>query len=113
MPKVNKLHSPKLRLMQALSVATFTQNFMRIRCTVMEKHHQTFQHTLVCVTTFTVPVHLHGTYFAPFLLLTGRCYDAETGAILLLLKRGFCMISFLKRFGEVIISSNFERNQRP
>ena len=44
---------------------------------------------LVCVTTFTMPVHLHGIYFAPFLLLTRRCYDAETSAILLLLKRAF------------------------
>ena len=45
--------------------------------------------TVVCVTTVTVPVHLHGTNFAPFLLLTRRCYDAETSAILLLLKRAF------------------------
>ena len=35
-PKVNKLQSPKLRLTQSLLVATFTQNFMRFRCTVME-----------------------------------------------------------------------------
>ena len=42
-----------------------------------------------CVTTFTTPVYLHGTNFAPFLLLTRRCYDAETSAILLLLKRAF------------------------
>ena len=44
---------------------------------------------LVCVTTVSMPVHLHGTNFAPFLLLTRRCYDAETSAILLLLKRAF------------------------
>ena len=44
---------------------------------------------LVCVTTVTKPVHLHGTNFAPFLLLTRRWYDAETSAILLLLKRAF------------------------
>ena len=44
---------------------------------------------LVCVTTVTMPVHLHGTNFAPFLLLTRRCYDAETSAILLHLKRAF------------------------
>ena len=42
---------------------------------------------LVCVTTVTMPVHLHGTNFAPFLLLTRTCYGAETSAILLLLKR--------------------------
>ena len=35
-PKVNKLQSPKLRLTQSLLVATFTQNFMRFRNTVME-----------------------------------------------------------------------------
>ena len=86
-PKVNKLQSPKLRLTQSLLVATLTQNFMRFRCTVMEKRHQNFHHTVVCVTTITIPVHLHGTNFAPFLLLTRRCYDAETSAILLLLKR--------------------------
>ena len=45
--------------------------------------------TVVCVTTVIMPVHLHGTNFAPFLLLTRRCYDAETSAILLLLKRAF------------------------
>ena len=44
---------------------------------------------IVCVTTVTMPVHLHGTNFVPFLLLTRRCYDAETSAILLLLKRAF------------------------
>ena len=48
-PKVNKLQSPKLRLTQSLLVATFTQNFMRFRCTVMEKRHQNFQpHSSVC-----------------------------------------------------------------
>ena len=45
--------------------------------------------SLVCVTTITMPVHLHGTNFALFLLHTRRCYDAETSAILLLLKRAF------------------------
>ena len=50
---------------------------------------KTFHHTIVCVTTVTVPVHLHGTNFAPFLLLTRRCYDTETSTILLLLKRAF------------------------
>ena len=48
-PKVNKLQSPKLRLTQSLLVATFTQNFMRFRCTVMEKCHQNFPpHSSVC-----------------------------------------------------------------
>ena len=63
---------------------------------------------IVCVTTITVPVHLHGTNFAPFSLLTRRCYDAETSAILLLLKS---MISFLKSFGEVIVSSNLRETK--
>ena len=27
----------------------------------------------VCVTTFTIPVHLHGASFVSLLLLTGRC----------------------------------------
>ena len=35
-PKVKKLQSPKLRLTQSLLVATFTQKFMRFRCTVVE-----------------------------------------------------------------------------
>ena len=49
MPKVNKLQSRKLRLTQSLLVATFTQNFMRFRCTVMEKRHQNFPpHSSVC-----------------------------------------------------------------
>ena len=43
----------------------------------------------VCVTTFTMPVHLHGAYFVSFSLLTGRCYDAETSVILVLLDRAF------------------------
>ena len=48
-PKVNKLRSPKLRLTQPLLVATFTQNFMRFRCTVMEKRHQNISpHNSVC-----------------------------------------------------------------
>ena len=48
-PKVNTLQSPKLRLTQSLLVATFTQNFMRFRCTVMEKRHQHFlPHSSVC-----------------------------------------------------------------
>ena len=48
-PKVNKLQSPKLRVTQSLLVATLTQNFMRFRCTVMEKRHQNFPpHSSVC-----------------------------------------------------------------
>ena len=47
--KVNKLQSPKLRPKQSLLVATFTQNFMRFRCMVMEKHHQNVSpHSSVC-----------------------------------------------------------------
>ena len=48
-PKVNKLQSPKRRLTQSLLAATFTQNFMRFCCTVMEKRHQNFlPHSSVC-----------------------------------------------------------------
>ena len=54
-----------------------------------EKPSKMLHHTTVCVTTFTVPVHLHEPYFVIVILLTGRCYDAETSAILLLLKRAF------------------------
>ena len=88
-PKVNKLQIPKFRLTQSLLVATFTQNFMQFRCTVTEKRHQNFPpHSSVCDDRY-MPVHLYGTNFAPFLLLTRRCYDAKTSAILLLLKRAF------------------------
>ena len=49
MPKVNKLQSPKLRLTQSLLVATLPQNFMRFRCTAMEKRYQNFPpHSSVC-----------------------------------------------------------------
>ena len=42
-----------------------------------------------------------------------RCYDAETIKCQSApFKKGFCMISFLKSFGEVIVSSKFERKQR-
>ena len=48
-PKVIKLQSPKVRLTQSLLVATLTQNFMRFRCTVMEKRHQNVSpHNSVC-----------------------------------------------------------------
>ena len=48
-PKVNNLQSPKLRHTQSLLVATFTQTFMRFRCTVMEKCHQNFPpHSSMC-----------------------------------------------------------------
>ena len=48
-PKVNNLQSPKPRLTQSLLVATFTQNFMRFRCRVMEKRHQNVSpHNSVC-----------------------------------------------------------------
>ena len=43
-----------------------------------------------------MPVHLHGAYFVSFLLLTGRCYDAETSVILLLLDRALPDMLFAK-----------------
>ena len=60
----------------------------------------------MCVTTFTIPVHLHGAYFMSFLLLTGRCYDAETSVILLLLDRAFDWYAFPK----VLERSSFHQN---
>ena len=53
----------------------------------------------MCVTTFTIPVHVHGAYFVSFLLLTGGCYGAETSIILLLLGRAFAWYAFEKFWG--------------
>ena len=54
MPKVNKLQSLKLGLTESLLVATFTQNFMRFRCTVMEKRYQNFPpHSKLLYTSLT------------------------------------------------------------
>ena len=41
-------------------------------------------------------VHLHRAFFVSFLLLTGRCYDAETNIILLLLDRAFASYASCK-----------------
>ena len=40
-----------------------------------------------------MPVHLHGAFSMSFLLLTGRCYDAETSVILLLTSAFYCASS--------------------
>ena len=58
-----------------------------------------------------MPVYLHGAYFVSFLLLTERCYDAETSVILVSFRQGFSLICFLKSFGEVIVSSKFEETK--
>ena len=50
---------------------------------------KTFPNALACTTTFTIHVHLYGTNSAVFFLFTGKWYDAETSAILLLLKWAF------------------------
>ena len=53
-------------------------------------------------------------YFAVFLLHTGRCYDAETSAILLLLNwTCFCVIHVLQSFGEATASSKISKGLRP
>ena len=52
-----------------------------------------------------MPVHLHGAYFVPFLLLTGRCCDTETSVILLLLDRAFAWYAFCK----VLERSSFQQ----
>ena len=72
-----------------LNVLTFLEASIVPATLALRETESTAQVWLVCVTTVTMPVHLHGTNFAPFLLLTRRCYDAETSAILLLLKRAF------------------------
>ena len=64
--------------------------------------------TLYRVTTFTMPVHLHGTYFVSFLLLTGSCYDAETSVILLLLDMAFAFCKVLERSMQGIFQGYFE-----
>ena len=55
-----------------------------------------------------MPVHLHGAYFVSFLLLTGRCYDAETSVILLLLDRAFAFCKVLERSS---FHQNFEETK--
>ena len=86
-----RLPTPKVK--QATEFHYWWLHSIRISCDsaagLWRNAIKAFHHTIVCVTTFTMPVHLHGAKFAPFLLLTGRCYDAETSAILLLLKRAF------------------------
>ena len=85
-PKLKELQRPILIRKLPLLPATSTPSFMQFRYTVTEKCHQ---NVMPCVTTFTMPVRVHGAYFAPFLLLTGRCYDTETSVILLLFDRAF------------------------
>ena len=85
-PKLKELQRPTFIHKLPLLPATSTPSFMQFRYTVTEKCHQ---NVMPCVTTFTMPVHLHGAYFVSFLLLTGRCYDTETSVIVLLLDRAF------------------------
>ena len=62
---------------------------------VMEKFHQNIaHHKAVRDDLYHTPLRLYGPYFALLLLLTGRCYDTETSAILLLLKWAFARITF-------------------
>ena len=65
----------------------------------------------VCVTTFTMPVHLQGAYFVSFLLLTGRYYDAETSVILLLLDRAFTSYPFCKGLERSSFHQKFEETK--
>ena len=104
-PKVKELQRPKLKHKLQLLPATSTPSFMQFRINGYEEMPS--KPCAVCVTTFTMPVCLHGTYFVSFLLLTGRCYDTETSVILLLLERPFFLICLLRSFGEVIVSSKF------
>ena len=85
-PKLKQLQRPilirKLPLLPATSTPSFMQSAKRLRRMPSKRY-------AVCVTTFTIPVHLDGAYFVSFLLITGRCYDAETSVILLLLNSAF------------------------
>ena len=56
-------------------------------------------------------VHLHGAYFASFLLLTGRCYDAETSIILVLLDSAFDCYAFCKVLERSSFHQNFEETK--
>ena len=85
-PKLKELQRPKLIRKLPLLPATSTPSFMQFHQNEMPSKRYA---VCVCVTTFTMPVHLHGAYFMSFLLLNGRCYDAETSVILLLLGRAF------------------------
>ena len=58
-----------------------------------------------------MPVHLHGAYFVSFLLLTGRCYDAETSVILLILDRAFARYPFCKVLEKSSFHQNFEETK--
>ena len=58
-----------------------------------------------------MPVHVHGAYFVSFLLLTGRCYDAETSVILLLLDRAFAWYAFCKVLERSSFHQNFEQTK--
>ena len=86
-PKLKELQKPilihKLPLLPATSIPSFMQFRLNGYGEMPSKRYA------VCVTTFTMPVHLHGVYFVAFLLLTGRCYDAETSVIVHLLDRAF------------------------
>ena len=81
--KLKELQRPKLIHKLPLLPATSTPSFMLNGYGKMPSNRYS-----VCVTTFTMPVHLHGAFFMS-LLLTGRCYDAETSIILLQLDRAF------------------------
>ena len=87
-PKLKELQRPKLIHKLPLLPATSTQSFMQFR-PLNGYGEMPSKRYAVCMTTFTMPVHLHWAYFVSFLLLTGRCYDVETNVILLLLDRAF------------------------
>ena len=110
-PKVNKLQSPKLRLTQALLVATLSQNFMRFRRTVMEKRHQNFPtHSSVCDDLYRVCAFAWDMLCALIsphwkMLLRGNKRHSAP------FEKGFYMISILKSFGEVIVSSTLRETK--
>ena len=87
-PKLKELQRPKL--IYKLPPLPATYQHTKFHAILLNSYGEMpSKRYAVCVTTFTMPVHLHGAYFVSFLLLTGRCYDAETSGILLLLDRAF------------------------
>ena len=65
-PKLKELQRFKLMHKLPLLAATSTPSFMQFRSTVAEKCHQNVLTVQECVTTFTMTVHSHEAYFAPF-----------------------------------------------
>ena len=84
-PKLKELQRPKLIYTYATTITCYQHT--KFHAIPLNGYRKMPKRYAVCVTTFTMPV--NGAYFVSFLLLTGRCYEAETSVILLLLDRAF------------------------